>query len=536
MKQFYFRITCILIFISSAATPVFSQLSVATVPTAQQLAQSLVGFGVTISNVTLNCPGGAWGSFNGTSSNIGMNGGILLASGSINNAVGPNVSGGITTDFGAPGDPDLTALAGSATHDACVLEFDLVPCDDTVHFNYVFGSDEYSEFVNSFNDIFAFFISGPGYAVPTNIALVPVSGMPVSINNVNCLNSSPYYICNDPNNSLCAASYNCPTSSVGTTVEYDGFTIVLTANAVVTPGATYHLKLAVADAIDGVLDSGVFIQAGSLTAGNFQINSGSGYFDPGLNAQAVVEDCVPGIFTVCTSIINPIDTTFIPITITGSAVNGVDYQFVNDTIMILPGDSCTTINIIAPNDNMNEGVETMVIHLQGNACTGSGGDSTIIYILDHIEAVASPDTTICQGDSVQLHVNFGPNFNWTPSTGLSCSTCQNPMASPPVTTTYYVTVSFAGCSATDTVVVTVNNPNPVGTASGGGICLGESFNLLAFGVNSYSWSPAGSLSNASIANPVATPNATTTYTVTGVNGCATSNDTVIVTVHQPPTI
>ena len=115
----------------------------------------LVGGGVTISNVTMNCPSGAWGSFDGSNSNVGMTSGIILACGDINNAVGPNVSTGITTDYSAPGDADLEDLAGQITNDACILEFDVKATGDTLKFKYVFGSDEYTEYVGSINDIFA---------------------------------------------------------------------------------------------------------------------------------------------------------------------------------------------------------------------------------------------------------------------------------------------------------------------------------------------------------------------------------------------
>ncbi|HUM48019.1 MAG TPA: choice-of-anchor L domain-containing protein, partial [Chitinophagales bacterium] len=156
LTQLFFSIA--LCFFSSQVS--YSQLIVGTVGTPEELAASLVGGGVSISNVTLNCPTGAWGSFDGTSSNVGMNAGIILACGNINNAVGPNVSSGITTDYFANGDPDLEALAGQETHDACVLEFDVKATGDTLKFKYVFASDEYTEYVGSINDIFAFFISG----------------------------------------------------------------------------------------------------------------------------------------------------------------------------------------------------------------------------------------------------------------------------------------------------------------------------------------------------------------------------------------
>ena len=80
-----------------------------------------------------------------------------------------------STDFGLPGDPDLTMLSGNPTFDATVLEFDFVPQFSTVQFKYVFSSEEYSDYSNTpFNDVFAFYING------VNAALVPGTNEPVS--------------------------------------------------------------------------------------------------------------------------------------------------------------------------------------------------------------------------------------------------------------------------------------------------------------------------------------------------------------------
>lgn len=128
---------------------------------------------------------------------------------------------------------------------------------DTLYLKYVFGSEEYPEYVlNLYNDVFGFFVSGPnplgGDYSQKNIAIVPGSDpeLPVSIDNINnVIPSYPeYYVDN----------------TGGMTIEYDGFTTVLYAKLPIIPGEEYHIKMAIADAGDGILDSGVCLEENSL--------------------------------------------------------------------------------------------------------------------------------------------------------------------------------------------------------------------------------------------------------------------------------
>ncbi len=236
---------------------------------AQTLAQSLVGSGVTISNVTYTGSARAAGNFTSSTNILGFTSGIVLSTGSVRNVVGPNcVSGpapakndgsqtGISVDNGRPGDADLTTLAGAdTTNDAAILEFDFVPTSPSISFQYVFASDEYNEFVNEINDVFAFYLTAPG-GVPVNIAVVPDTNPPqaVSINDVNSETNSLFFVDNE---------FLPSAEKVDT--ELNGLTKSLTAQATVTPGVKYHIKLAIADAEDNIYDSNVFLQAGSLTS------------------------------------------------------------------------------------------------------------------------------------------------------------------------------------------------------------------------------------------------------------------------------
>lgn len=256
------------------------------------LAQLLVGTGVTISNVTYIGTENSAGVFSGGASIIGFEEGIILCSGDIANVVGPNLYDSVTLDNYLPGDPDLNSLIpGYVTYDATILEFDFVPDSSVVEFTYVFGSDEYNEYVNTqFNDVFGFFING------VNVATIPIS-IPVSINNINgggpiygTVPSNPaYYINNDLDD-----------GGGFIDTEMDGMTVVLTVTANVNPDETNHIKLAIADAGDSILDSFVLIQAGSFVAPSLNLfpieavnDTGTGHI---LTASATLGgEPVPGI-------------------------------------------------------------------------------------------------------------------------------------------------------------------------------------------------------------------------------------------------
>ncbi|HLN52931.1 MAG TPA: choice-of-anchor L domain-containing protein [Lentimicrobium sp.] len=211
--------------------------------------------GVTFSNVESSGHSKALGSFwGGMGSGLGIETGIVLSSGDIMIAEGPNNSSNAGYDFNNPGDSQLNALTGgNNTHDASALQFDLIPEGNVLAFNYVFGSEEYPEFAGSpYNDVFAFFISGPrpegGYYDNQNIALIPGTDTFVSINTINQFINQEYYI-----------------SNIGSQyLQYDGSTVVMPIMVYVIPNQQYHLKIALADCMDGLYDSGVFLQSPSL--------------------------------------------------------------------------------------------------------------------------------------------------------------------------------------------------------------------------------------------------------------------------------
>ncbi len=165
-----------------------------------------------------------------------------------------------------------------------------------------------------------------------------------------------------------------------------------------------------------------------------------------------------------------------------------------------------------------------------NGCTGT--DQVTVRVENNITVNAGNDATICSGQNVQLNATGGATYQWSPTTGLSNPSINNPVASPSSTTTYMVTVTDVnGCSDTDQVTVTIRNNITVNAGNDVTVCNGQSTQLNATGGASYQWSPATGLSNPSINNPMASPGSTTVYTVTitDVNGC-TGTDQVTVTV------
>jgi gliding motility-associated-like protein len=495
----------------------FSQIVMDDSPTAEEMAEALVGEGVTISGVELDCPDGAYGFFECVDCNVGIGNGVILTSGAIDQAVGPNNSSGAGAANSAPGDSDLEDYIDDPTNDACILEFDITVTSDTLSFNYVFGSEEYLEYVFSFNDGFAFFISGPGIVGTENLALVPGTSDPVTIDNVNTTVNPEYYVDN-------GTGFEAPYSTDDYYIQYDGFTTVLTAKRNVIPCETYHLKMVVADALDYVLDSGVFIEAGSLSSPGVAITYDAdidGYLD-------LIEGCNNGYLTFDLSF-PPVDSFYVVVDVGGTATNGEDYSGISDSILFEPGDTLITIPIEVFEDALAEGLETIVIYVELGCAIGFG-DSLVINILDYLPIEVNPiDTNICPNGTANLTATGADSYIWTPADGLSATTGSSVNASPETTTTYTVTGTLYACEST--AELTVNVEEPVATANPDTtIFFGESATLGATGGVSYSWTPALGLSDPNAQYPVATPLETTTYTVTATTalGCEASDQMTVI--------
>jgi len=222
------------------------------------MADLLAGPGVVVVPTTVATAGIALsrGEFSNAGDLIGIASGVVLSTGLVNAVPTPNripdstYSNLASTDNGSPGDADLNLLVSPyLTADASVLSFDIIPTSSVLEFSYVFSSEEYNYYVgDNYNDVFAFYVNG------VNVALLP-DGETVSIHNVNGGKNSQYFILNET-----------PGTTLFKNFAINGLTVVLTAHAVVTPGVANHIKLAVADTFDALVDSDVFIAAHSMIA------------------------------------------------------------------------------------------------------------------------------------------------------------------------------------------------------------------------------------------------------------------------------
>ncbi len=367
-----------LILIFFTTVQVNAQLTVTGGLTGSELADIIAGEGVSISNVVLTCPGSASGSFtNGSTAGITIDQGVLMTTGNLSDAPGPNSSDNTTVNNGGGGDADLTAASGFATFNACVLEFDFVPSANQLTLSYVFASEEYNEYVCSqFNDVFAFYVTGPNPNGPDyvneDIALVPGKNIPVTINNIN--NGSPGTFstgnCGDMSNS---AFYIDNTLQNGApyNLEYDGFTTVLEASLELVPCETYEFKFAIADAGDALLDAGVFIQAASFMTNNI-VSS----------ATDSPEGC-PGGEIIFTSTLTNITGYTININVLGTSTASLsDYEAFGLDYMLPAGQQSLTVPIVSIADVFAEGDESIDFEFVYDAGCNPTLDNGSILILD----------------------------------------------------------------------------------------------------------------------------------------------------------
>lgn len=551
-----------------------AQLTVDPGYNAQQLAESLVGAGVTMMNPTLagQCPteGGGSGAgkftYGGSPSYIGIDSGIVLTSGSLASIPSPApIFANSPYTGGIVGDPDLTALINLYTggsvpsRDACVLEFDFVPKGDTIKFDYVFASEEYNgphgNFNCSINDVFGFFISGPGYTAPTNIALIPGTNVMVGVSTVNDGTGGFTGSSCDVNtfgNGPYTSLYNL--NDTGTNFVYSGFTDVFTAIASVVPCDTYHLKLAISDASDQAYDSGVFLRAGSLNSTGIKLTPESG--QGGNDALAhCVRGCKSGFVKFTRAAPRPTPLT-IQYLIEGSAMNGIDYQTINDSITIPANQVEAELEIKPLLVQFPSGTKDVIIKALSPYSCGNGQaniiDSAIVYIYDSLY-VNIPTTPIvtCPNTEITITAEIDPslNFEWTPAAlipdPLPLGLTIHPK--PTVPTMYTITVTQPGAPATCPPVKRsyFANVEPIPQivlpSKDTTICLADSIDLqihaLPDNINySYNWDPATYLrDNFSANNKFFAPVGDYKYVITAttpVAGCS-SKDSMVIHVVPP---
>jgi gliding motility-associated-like protein len=549
-----------ILFLVCLSSQIKAQLTVNSAPTVTQLVQNiLLGPGVSASNFIFTGTNSARGSFNCAGAcNVGIGNGVLITSGGVTNAIGPNNSTGSGTDNPSGPDSDLNGLhpTGTNPQDAAVIEFDFTVATDSVRFRYVWASEEYHDYVNTAcNDFFGFFINGPGIVGKKNIALVPGTTIPISINNVNNGSApggtSPSGPCTN-----CAYFRD---NTGGTSIQYDGMTTVLTAATQVCPCETYHIKLAVQDFCDGAFDSGVFLEGNSFqSVGEIPVLATSGqytqivdtlYFCQGDSIKLEVNACraplwstgdtttsiwvtQPGIYY--TSIANP------PLCFAFSAL--IYVQFINSFATITPSGPLS----FCPGDSVVLSATTGSSYLWSNGatsqnitvfsagsyqCTVSFGGNCVASTLAvnttllaglTLNIAASGPLTFCQGSNVTLTAS-SPSVLW--STGaVTQSITVNASG------TYTIIPTAAGFCPAPTSTTVVVNTNPSVTIAGNNtICQGLSSNLsTTVPFSQYNWS--GGQTSSTIST---TTTGTYTVTVSDVNGCTATN-TFNLTVNASP--
>ncbi|MFH0892814.1 MAG: PKD domain-containing protein [Bacteroidota bacterium] len=154
-----------------------------------------------------------------------------------------------------------------------------------------------------------------------------------------------------------------------------------------------------------------------------------------------------------------------------------------------------------------------------------------------LPVLISANAQICYGSSTALSVSGASTYSWSPSIGLNTTSGNTVTANPLTSTTYTIVGTTGGCTSSTTVTVNVL-PLPLANAGlGSSICSGQSAQLNGSGGVAYTWTPAASLSNANISNPVATPTVTTTYVLTVQSPDLCINTaSVVITVNPNPVI
>ncbi len=397
------------------------EIQAATVPplTPISLIENIfLGSGVEVLDIQFDGQNPSVGFFNNAEAELGIERGIVMSSGRAasnqdpnGNLIAPWGADAPATSFANTGigstasDVDISQIAGSnAPEDIAKFTITFIPVSDTLRFRYVFGSEEYPNFTcSNFNDIFGFFISGPGFSGPfenggENIALIPGTTLPVTINSLNggVPTGGPASNCSPPNGSLNFSQFFVDNAGSTAGPVYDGYTTVLTAEAIVTPCQEYTIKLVIADAGDNALDSGVFLEAKSFGTGSLEVSTQIVSLD-----ETLAEGCASG--EIVFSVPNPPDTDFpLDINIIGTATNGVDYEQILNNLVIPAGDSSVSLTITPLEDGIDEPLESIILDVRINPCLR---DTFSIFIKDNELTAPSlaRDTTICLGDSVSYN-------------------------------------------------------------------------------------------------------------------------------------
>lgn len=209
------------------------------------------------------------GYFQNTNTNFPMQSGVILSTGDVTHAVGPNTSLLNDGNNAWTGDTSLEATLAAAgipmtSANATVLEFEFVPMSPYFDFDFLFASEEYGNFQCQFSDAFAFLLTNLSTGVTTNLAVVPSTNTPISVvtirdflYNSTCPSVNQQYF----------GTYNGGSNAASSATNFNGQTVVMNASSTLTPGVTYKIKLVIADRSDYQSDSAIFLSSNSFNIG-----------------------------------------------------------------------------------------------------------------------------------------------------------------------------------------------------------------------------------------------------------------------------
>lgn len=478
---------------------VSAQITTTVNPTIAQLQQKLSGNGVTITNLTVTCPDPTSYALysNATGALSTLSSGILLTTGSATNVAGPT-DPTVSNDFGMPGSTLGDNLSGGTSNDGCYITFEITPTCHTLSINYVFASNEYSDYVGTINDVFGFVISGPnpsgGNYAQTNIATVPGTTLAVSIDNVNngagvsSLGIPPSGPCMN-----CAYFQDAPTGMV-----YNGSTTVLTASTAVIPCQTYTMTIGVWDVGDWSYDSAVFLDVNGLSC---------------VGSPTITATTSPSV--ICG-----------PQTVTLTAAGGVASGTYTWSAPASGGLTSTTGSIITANPI---GPTTYTLAYSDiNTCPGSPIIKTTSITFTTLPAFSitqNPIGSICIGQTATLTANgSGGIYSWSPSSTLSSSSGSIVVSTPTANTTYTVLQSVGTCTSSSIISVTVSSAAPIAiTPSSSVICSGQNVTLSSSGSGPFAWTASSGINPPSSSTIIVSPTVSTTYTVISGAGTCTSS-------------
>lgn len=458
---------------------------------------NLIGQGVYIWNVKFQNATGNIGSgypqigtfLSNGFPHLQMDTGVVMTTGNISVAPGPNNSGGLSTAVTSPySDNTMSSYATGSINGCSTLDFDFVSISPFVTLNYCFGSEEYDEYVwSSFNDIFGFLVTGPdpttGQSVTKNIAIIPhtvtsstPNGIAVAINSVN--GSIGQGGATTPPTTGCANCYNTYTmfyvsNTYSTGVQYDGFTQKLSANATLMPCAQYHMHISICNVGDNAFDSGVFLEKKSFNSPSAEVSLSHRYAD-------TIERST-GVDLPLTLDGSAYTQGYVTVSFGGDAIVDQDY-----TVLV---DNDSSLNTIHP--TFTVGTDTRTLSFRGTPTADLSEPKhielylatslcqsylslqtydTIRYILREDDILRLQHDTIvaydtCKQVGVEIAVGNHPpfTFHWSPETDIDFPNQQYSTATITESRTYNVKVTDArGATDSTDIYVEVRPRTPQG--------------------------------------------------------------------------